>query len=50
LLSLFLNMIGSPEMRADEESGEGRSPLHRLLHVLIRTAEFWAHRDHAGRK
>jgi len=37
-------------MRADEKSGEGRSPLHRLLHVLIRQADFWVHRDHAGEK
>jgi hypothetical protein len=43
-------MIGSPEMRADEKSGEDRSPLLRLLHVLIEQAESWVARDHAGQK
>jgi hypothetical protein len=50
LLSLVLYMIGSPEMRADEKSGEDRSPLLRLLHVLIEQAESWVARDHAGQK
>jgi hypothetical protein len=43
-------MMGSPEMRADEESEEDRSPLLRLLHVLIEQAESWGARDHVGKK
>jgi hypothetical protein len=37
-------------MRADEKSGEDRSPRLRLLHVLIEQAEFRAARDHAGKE